>query len=146
MLYGFAACFAAFSDSLGAFLFFRCLTMMGVCVEFVAAITWLSELFPSAKQRESVLGVTQAFHCLGGLMVTGAYFLAVSCAEALPAIYGGHQAWRYTLLSGLFPAIPLFLVRPFYRNRRCGVRTVFPVSYADRSFRKYSSRLSGARR
>src|SRR5947209_5573653 len=87
LLYSFAACFAAFSDSLGEFLIFRCLTMMGVCMEFVAAITWLSELFPSAKQRESVLGVTQAFHCLGGLMVTGAYFLAVSCAEALPAIY-----------------------------------------------------------
>jgi hypothetical protein len=46
-------------------------------------------------------------------MVAGAYFLAVSYAEALPAICGGHEAWRYTLLSGLFPAIPLLAVRPF---------------------------------
>jgi hypothetical protein len=28
-------------------------------------------------------------------------------------IRGGHEAWRYTLLSGLIPAIPLLLVRPF---------------------------------
>jgi Major Facilitator Superfamily len=26
---------------------------------------------------------------------------------------GGHQAWRYTAISGLLPAIPLILVRPF---------------------------------
>src|SRR5208283_824332 len=34
-------------------------------------------------------------------------------AERLPAIHGTHEAWRYTLLSGLIPAIPLMLVRPF---------------------------------
>jgi MFS family permease len=87
--------------------------MMGVCVEFVAAITWLAELFPNAKRRESVLGYTQAFHTLGGLMVTGAYYLAVTYAERFPAIRGDHEAWRYTLLSGLIPAIPLLLIRPF---------------------------------
>jgi len=46
-------------------------------------------------------------------MATGAYFVAVSCGEHFPAIHMGHEAWRYTLLSGLIPAIPLVLVRPF---------------------------------
>jgi MFS family permease len=50
--------------------------MIGVSVEYVAAVTWLAELFPNPKQRESVLGYTQAFFSLGGLMVTGAYYLA----------------------------------------------------------------------
>src|SRR5678816_3786821 len=36
---------AAFSTSLGMFVFFRCTTFIGACVEFVAAITWLAELF-----------------------------------------------------------------------------------------------------
>ena len=31
----------------------------------------------------------------------------------LPAIHGVHEAWRYTLLAGLIPAIPLIVVRPF---------------------------------
>jgi hypothetical protein len=31
----------------------------------------------------------------------------------LPAIYGGHESWRYTLISGLIPAIPLIIIRPF---------------------------------
>src|SRR6185436_10421910 len=26
---------------------------------------------------------------------------------------GGHEAWRYTLMSGVIPAIPLILIRPF---------------------------------
>lgn len=28
-------------------------------------------------------------------------------------IHGGHEAWRYTLISGLIPAIPLIIIRPF---------------------------------
>ena len=59
------------------------------------------------------MGYTQGFHTLGGLMVTGAYFLAVTYAEALPMIRGGHEEWRYTLLSGRSPMIPLLLIRPF---------------------------------
>ncbi len=31
----------------------------------------------------------------------------------LPAIHGSHEAWRYTILCGIVPAIPLLLVRPF---------------------------------
>src|SRR3954471_4279620 len=43
---------AAFSTTLTSFIFFRCTTFIGVCVEFVAAITWLAELFPQKRQRE----------------------------------------------------------------------------------------------
>jgi hypothetical protein len=60
-----------------------------------------------------VLGYTQAFSSLGGLLVTGAYYLAVRFGEWLPEIHGGHEAWRYTLISGVFPALPLIVIRPF---------------------------------
>src|SRR3954463_7795435 len=43
---------AAFASSLSTFVFFRCTTFIGVCVEFVAAITWLAELFPDKKRKE----------------------------------------------------------------------------------------------
>jgi MFS family permease len=86
----------------------RCTTFIGVCVEFVAAVAWLAELFPDPKQREGVLGYTQAFGSLGGLLVTGAWKASVVLAGT------SHElAWRYTLISGLIPAIPLILIRPF---------------------------------
>ena len=113
LLYSLSACAAGFSTSLTQLLILRCTTMIGVCVEFVAAIAWLAELFTNPKRRESVLGYTQGFHTLGGLMVTGAYYSAVTYAERLPMIREGHEAWRYTLLSGLLPAIPLLFIRPF---------------------------------
>jgi hypothetical protein len=31
----------------------------------------------------------------------------------LPAIHGEHEPWRYTLMSGIIPAIPLIIIRPF---------------------------------
>jgi hypothetical protein len=46
-------------------------------------------------------------------MVSGAYYLAVTYADDLPAVLGHHDAWRYTLLSGLIPAVPLMIARPF---------------------------------
>jgi len=46
-------------------------------------------------------------------MVTGAYYLSVHYANSLPAIQGANSAWRYTLLSGVIPALPLILIRPF---------------------------------
>jgi MFS family permease len=113
LLYAFSAMAAGLSTSLPMLLFWRCLTFIGVCVEFVAAVAWLAELFPNPKQREAVLGYTQAFSSLGGLMVTGAYYLAVTYGPSLPAIYGGHEAWRYTLISGVIPAFPLIVIRPF---------------------------------
>src|SRR5260370_22645182 len=87
--------------------------MVGVCVEYVAAVAWLAELFSHPKRRESVLGYTQSAVGLGGLMATGGYYLAVTYAERLPSIRIDHEAWRYTLLFGLLPAIPLILIRPF---------------------------------
>ncbi len=113
LLYAFSAFAAGFTTSLPWLLFFRCTTFIGVCVEFVAAVAWLAELFPHAKQREAVLGYTQAFSSLGGMLVTAANYLVVTYGEHLPAIHGGHQAWRYTLISGLIPAIPLIIIRPF---------------------------------
>jgi len=113
LLYAFSALAAGFSTSPQMLLFFRCTTFVGVSVEFVAAVAWLAELFPDPKRRESVLGWTQAFSSFGGLLVTGAYFLAVHFADSLPQIQGAHQAWRYTLVSGVIPALPLMLIRPF---------------------------------
>ena len=113
LLYAFSALGAGFSTSLEMLLFFRTTTFIGVCVEFVAAVAWLAELFPDPKQRESVLGYTQAFSSIGGLLVTGAYYFSVQYAASFPAIHGVHEAWRYTLISGLLPAIPLMIIRPF---------------------------------
>ena len=113
LLYGFSAGAAGFATSLPMLLVLRCTTMIGVCVEAVAAVAWLAELFPIPRQRELVLGYTQACYALGGLLVSAAYYLAVTHGDALPAIFGRHDAWRYTLLSGLIPALPLMVVRPF---------------------------------
>ena len=113
LLYAFSALAAGFATSIEMLLFLRCTTFIGVCVEFVAAVAWLAELFPEPKRREAVLGFTQAFSSLGGILVTAAYFLSTRYAESLPAIYGDHEAWRYTLISGVIPAIPLLVIRPF---------------------------------
>jgi MFS family permease len=126
LLYAVATFASGFSTSLPMFLVLRCLTLIGVCVEFVAAIAWLAELFPQAEQRERVLGYTQAFSSFGGMTVSGAYLLLNHYTSQLPALYmpefltsalgtvaNGHATWRYTLLSGVIPAIPLILIRPF---------------------------------
>jgi MFS family permease len=113
LLYAFSALAAGYATSLGMLLFLRCTTFVGVCVEFVAAVAWLAELFPDRKQREAVLGYTQALSSIGGLLVTGAFWLAVTYGHSWPAILGGHEAWRYTIMSGVIPAIPLIVIRPF---------------------------------
>src|SRR6188474_905220 len=77
LLYAFSAFAAGFSTSLPMLLFLRCTTFIGVCVEFVAAVAWLAELFPHPRQREKVLGITQAFSSLGGFMVAFANGLAI---------------------------------------------------------------------
>src|SRR5580704_6584473 len=46
-------------------------------------------------------------------MVTGAYYLSVTYGPSLWAVNGGHEAWRYTVLSSLIPALPLIVIRPF---------------------------------
>ena len=123
LLYAFGAFFSGFVTSIGWLLFFRCLVFIGVCVEFVAAVAWLAEIFNEPKRREKVLGYTQAFSSVGGLLVATANGLAVAYAASLPSldwftIGGGtvadpHAPWRYTLMSGVIPAIPLILIRPF---------------------------------
>ncbi len=128
LLYAFSAFFAGFSTNIYMLLFLRCTTFIGVCVEFVAAVAWLAELFPNPLQREKVLGQTQAFSSVGGLLVAVANGLVADIGMNLPAIAipgfltgligtigeaHQHEAWRYTLMSGLIPAIPLILIRPF---------------------------------
>ncbi len=141
LLYAFSAFAAGYATTMPMLLFFRCLVFIGVCVEFVAAVAWLAELFPDPHQRENVLGYTQAFSSIGGLLVAVANGVAVAWSAGnspdlffgvslpalqLPAIelpswlnfFGGeirdaHAPWRYTLMSGLIPAIPLILIRPF---------------------------------
>ncbi|MFN0055506.1 MAG: MFS transporter [Planctomycetales bacterium] len=128
LLYAFSAFLAGFSTNIWMLLVLRCTTFIGVCVEFVAAVAWLAELFPDHAQRERVLGYTQAFSSIGGLLVAVANGLAleraanwftISIPGALAGLIGTiapehqHEAWRYTLMSGLIPAIPLIVIRPF---------------------------------
>ena len=128
-VYAFSPFAAAYSTSLGAFVFFRCTTFIGVCVEFIAAITWLAELFPEKRQREIMLGSTQAFASLGGVLITGMSAWILIYAKSFPAItlpeiFDAHATWRYTLMTGLLPAIPIALMLPFvpesqiWRERR----------------------------
>lgn len=128
-LYALSPFAAAFATTLPMFVFFRCTTFIGVCVEFVAAITWLAELFPDKKRKERVLGWTQAFASLGGILVTAVAAWLTTHANTLPAlpvpeIFNQHAAWRYLLMTGLLPAIPIALLLPFvpeskaWRGRR----------------------------
>jgi MFS family permease len=124
LLYAISAFLAGFSTNLWMLLFFRCTTFVGVCVEFVAAVAWLAELFRDPHQREKVLGYTQAFSSIGGFLIAAANGLAVAWALRLPAVglpewlglghvQDPHAPWRYTLMSGIIPAIPLIIIRPF---------------------------------
>src|SRR5262249_16412400 len=113
LLYALSAFAAGFSTSVGWLLFWRCCTFVGVCVEFVAAVAWLSELFPNPKQREAIVGYTQPVGSVGGLMAPAAYGLIVTYGHDFPEVRGGYEAWRYTLMSGIIPAIPLIVIRPF---------------------------------
>src|SRR6266571_8705307 len=86
LLYALSAFAAGFSTSVEWLLFWRCCTFVGVCVEFVAAVAWLSELFPNPKQREAIVGYTQAFGSIGGVLVTGVYYLVVTYGDKLPTV------------------------------------------------------------
>jgi MFS family permease len=122
-IYAVSAFASGFATSIEMLLVLRCFVFIGVCVEFVAAVAWLAELFPEPARREKVLGYTQAFSSLGGILVATANGLCVAYSDVLPAItifgFGGegianpHAPWRYTLMSGVLPAIPLLLIRPF---------------------------------
>jgi MFS family permease len=125
LLYAVSTFASGYATSLSMLLILRCLTFVGVCVEFVAAVAWIAELFEDRDQRERALGYTQAFSSFGGLLVATVNGLCVAYMSRFPAIeipgflsfLGNvaepHAPWRYTLLSGLLPALPLIVIRPF---------------------------------
>ncbi|MEQ1905953.1 MAG: MFS transporter [Pirellulaceae bacterium] len=113
LLYAFSAFASGFVTDVYQLLILRCLVFAGVCVEFVAAVAWLAELFDEPKQRERVLGYTQAFSSVGGLLVGLMFLLIARYSASLPTIAGGHETWRYMLISGVIPALPLIFIRPF---------------------------------
>lgn len=119
-MYSFSPFAAAYATSIEMFVFFRSTTFIGVCVEFVAAITWMAEVFSDKKQKEKWMGITLAFASLGGVLVTmvsawinkhGADFPHIG----LPAGLGSDvpSTWRYLLMTGILPAIPIALLLPF---------------------------------
>jgi MFS family permease len=119
LIYALGAFASGFSTSIQMLLFLRCLVFIGVCVEFVAAVAWLAEIFTEPSLREKVLGWTQACSSLGGILVATANGLCVAYAHSLPSLNAlgvtlsdPHAPWRYTLMSGVLPAIPLIVIRP----------------------------------
>jgi MFS family permease len=118
VIYSFSPLAAAFSTELWQFVLFRCTTFIGVCVELVAAVTWLAELFPEKRSRERVIAWSLAAASLGGLLVTVVDQWIVSIAPNLPPIptapeHSAHAPWRYTLISGLIPGAAILLLMPF---------------------------------
>src|SRR5579862_8517342 len=113
VFYGFVTAATALATSAAQLLVYRCMAFVGVSIAFVSTLAWLAELFTEREEREGVIGYAQAFGSTGGLLVSGAYYLAVTFAFRLPSIRGEHGAWRYTLLTGLIPAVLLLVTRPF---------------------------------
>ncbi|MDZ4853043.1 MAG: MFS transporter [Pirellulaceae bacterium] len=111
---------AAYSPNLATFVFFRSTTFIGVCIEFVAAITWLAEVFPNRREREKWLGITQMFASLGGVLVTACSIAISANIDKLPSFGLPHglgsalpNSWRYLLMTGILPAIPIAILLPF---------------------------------
>jgi nitrate/nitrite transporter NarK len=113
VLPAFATFATAYAQSPLQLLLLRSLSFVGVSVEFVASTAWLAELFTNRKRREGILGYTQGFSSTGGIVMSATYYLAVTFSQRLPAIYGVHEAWRYTLMFAILPAIPVMLILPF---------------------------------
>ena len=137
LIYSFSPVAAAFSTELWQLVLFRCTTFIGVCVEMVAAVTWLAELFRDKRTREKVIGWTLACASLGGILVTEVYNEIVAAQTAkleankrlfpsdgidpndrpLLGFPAGHDpkntAWRYTLLTGLIPGALILFIMPF---------------------------------
>jgi MFS family permease len=128
LMYSFSPLAAAFSTELWQLVLFRSTTFVGVCVELVAAVTWLAELFEDRKTRERAIGWTLATASLGGILVTEVFNEIVAAARtghlpALPVAFpSGHDpanvAWRYTLLTGLVPGALILLLMPFVPESR----------------------------
>jgi MFS family permease len=122
LLYSFSPVAAACSTELWQFVLFRSTMFIGVCVELVAAVTWLAELFEDKKQRELAIGWTLACASLGGIFVTMVFqninsYLA-SHPDGLSWLPVPAKAWRYTLLTGLVPGLLILLLMPFVPESR----------------------------
>lgn len=121
-VYSFSPVAAAFSTELWHLILFRCTTFIGVCVELVAAVTWLAELFQDQHKRKLAIGWTLACALLGGILVTEVYNLIVPFVHANPDgvswLPVPVAAWRYTLLTGLVPGALILLLMPFVPESR----------------------------
>jgi len=117
IVYSFSPVAAAYSTELWMLILFRCTTFIGVCVEMVAAVTWLAELFENKRTRELVIGWTLACASLGGIFVTEVYSFIVAEMKTHPEgatwLPVQASAWRYTLLTGLVPGALILLFMPF---------------------------------
>jgi MFS family permease len=130
LLYSFSPMLAAYSTELWMLILFRCTTFVGVCVEMVAAVTWLAELFTDKRTREMAIGWTLATASLGGILVTEVYNLIVEQGRSggLPNGFLGvsfpeghdpnNRAWRFTLLTGLIPGLAILILLPFVPESR----------------------------
>jgi MFS family permease len=123
LLYSLSPLAAAFSTELWQFVTFRCTTFIGVCVEMVAAVTWMAELFSDKRQRERAIAWSLAAASLGGLLVTVVDQWIVAQAPTFPALktFNGEMSqspWRYTLISGLVPGLAILLLMPFVPESR----------------------------
>jgi MFS family permease len=113
VVYGLATLAAGYARTPMELLVWRCVTIGGVSVETVAALAWIAETFDEPRRREAALGYTQMFAGLSGFLVSGVYYLAVTYAQVLPPVRGGHEAWRYALLFGALPVVPVLVARLF---------------------------------
>lgn len=125
LVYSFSPVAAAYSTELWQLILFRCTTFVGVCVEAVAAVTWLAELFDDKRQRERAIGWTLAFASVGGILVTEVFNEIVAelkaNPEGIPWLTSAKLAptpWRYTLLTGLVPGALILLLMPFVPESR----------------------------
>ncbi len=122
LVYSLSPLAAAYSTELWHLVLFRCTTFIGVCVELVAAVTWLAELFTDRRQRELAIGWTLACASLGGILVTEVFTEIVAFLKANPEgvswLPVKPDAWRYTLLTGLIPGALILVLMPFVPESR----------------------------
>lgn len=125
LVYSLSPVAAAYSTELWELILFRSTTFIGVCVELVAAVTWLAELFEDKKQRELAIGWTLACASVGGILVTEVFNEIAAFFKDHPEGLSwmndlgiGPAAWRYTLLTGLVPGALILLLMPFVPESR----------------------------
>jgi MFS family permease len=122
LVYSLSPVAAAYSSELWQLILFRCTTFIGVCVELVAAVTWLAELFEDKRQRELAIGWTLACASVGGILVTEVFNEITAFFRAHPEgvswLPVPAKPWRYTLLTGLVPGAMILMLMPFVPESR----------------------------